>query len=64
MAHSCFQSCDQLDIPTESLSGNVGLNSGDILLTTELFERANQIVACPITGVAHWRPSACGDANW
>ena len=55
---------DQPDIPTESPSGNVGIDSGAFLLTTELFERANQIVACPITGAAHWRPSACADANW
>ena len=48
----------------ESPSGNVGLNSGAFLLATELFEHANQIVACPITGAAHWRPSACADANW
>ena len=42
-----------------------GLDSGAFLLTTtELFERANQTVACPITGAAHWRPSACEDANW
>ena len=34
---------------------------GSILLTTE---RANQIVACPITVAAHWRPSTCADANW
>ena len=34
------------------------------LLATELFERANQIVACPITRAAHWRTSACADANW
>ena len=48
----------------ESLSGNVGLDSGAFLLTTELFECANQIAACPITGAAHWCPTACGDANW
>ena len=47
----------------ESPSGNVGLDSGAFLLTTELFERANQIVACPITGAAHRRTSACADAN-
>ena len=43
----------------ESPCGN-GLDSGAFLLMTELFERANQIVACPITGVA----PACVDANW
>ena len=48
----------------ESLSGNVGLDLGAFLLTTELFERAKQIVACPITRAAHWRTSACMDANW
>ena len=48
----------------ESPSGNVGLNSGAFLLATELFEHANQIVACPITGAVHWRPTACADANW
>ena len=47
----------------ESPSGNVGLDSGAFLLTTELFERANQIVACPITGVAHRRTNVCADAN-
>ena len=46
---------DQPDIPTESPSGNVGLDSGAVLLTMELFECANQIVVCPIT---------CADANW
>ena len=51
-------------LPTENPSGNVGLDSGAFLLTMELFECANHIVACPITGAAHWRPSACGDANW
>ena len=38
----------------ENPTGNVGLNCGAFLLTTELFECANQIVACPIrqpTGV-------------
>ena len=30
----------------------------------ELFERANQIVACPIARSAHWHPTACADANW
>ena len=47
-----------------SPSGNVGLDSGAFLLRTELFECANQIVACLITGVAHWHPDACADANW
>ena len=48
----------------ESLSGNVGLDSGAFLLTTELFQCANQIAACPIN---YWggplAPSTCGDAN-
>ena len=48
----------------ENPSGNVGLDSGAFLLTTELFGRANQIVVCPIIRAAHWRPSACADANW
>ena len=58
------QSRDHPDIHTESPSGNVGLDSGGFLITTELFERANQIVACPITGTAHWHTSAYADANW
>ena len=37
----------------ESPSGNVGLDSWAFPLAAELFERANQIVAYPITGVAH-----------
>ena len=37
----------------ENSSGNVRQHSGAFLLTTELFEHANQIVACPITLVAH-----------
>ena len=40
------------------------LDSRAFVFTTELFERANQIVACPITGVTHWCTSACVDANW
>ena len=47
-----------------SPSGNIGLDSGAFPLTTELFERANQIVACQITGAAHWQTSTCVDANW
>ena len=47
----------------ESPSGNVGLDLIAYLLTTELFEHANPIVACPITRAAHWRTSACMDAN-
>ena len=47
----------------ESLSGNVGFDSAAFLLTTELFEHANQIVACLITGAAYWHSSACVDAN-
>ena len=39
--------------PTENPSGNFGLDSGAFLLTTELFERTNQIVAFPITRAAH-----------
>ena len=27
-------------------------------------ERANQVIACPITLAALWRPSVCADANW
>ena len=38
----------QLDIPVESQSDNVGLDSEAFPLTTELFECANQIVACPM----------------
>ena len=33
----------------ENPSGNARLDSWAFLLTTELFERVNQIVACPIT---------------
>ena len=58
------QYCDQPDVPTESSSGNIGLDSGAFLLTTKLFERTNQIVACPVTWVANWHPSTCADANW
>ena len=49
-------------LPPPSLvtSRNVRQDSGAFLLTTELFERANQIVACPITRAAHWHTSACG----
>ena len=50
--------------PTENPSGNIARLSGAFLLTTELFERTNQIVAFPITGAAQWRPNACADANW
>ena len=42
---------DQPEKPTKNLSGNIKQHSGAFLLT-ELFERANQIVACPITPVA------------
>ena len=35
----------------ENPSGNVGLDSGAFLLTTELFERTNQIAAFPIEGL-------------
>ena len=48
----------------ENPSCNVRLDFGAFLISTELFEHANQIVACPITQAAHWRPSTCGDANW
>ena len=58
------KSRDQPETPTENPSGNVRQHSGAFLLTAELFERANQIVACPITRAAHWRTSACEDANW
>ena len=37
----------------------VKLDFWAFLFSTELFERANQIVACPILV-----PSACADANW
>ena len=37
----------------ESPSGNVRLDFGAFLISTELFGRANQIVACPITRAAH-----------
>ena len=52
------------NLPTENPSGNVRQDSGAFLLTTELFERVNQIVARPITRAAHWRTSTCADANW
>ena len=42
---------DQPEKPTENPSGKVRLNSGAFLLTMELFEHANQIVACLITPV-------------
>ena len=58
------QSHDQPEKPTENPSGNVRQDSGAFLLTTELFECANQIVACPITWAAHLLTSACVDANW
>ena len=48
----------------ENPSGNVRQDSGAFLLTTELFESANQIVACPIPLATHWRTIACVDANW
>ena len=48
----------------ENPSGKIRLDSWAFLLTIELFECANQIAACPITPAAHWRTSACGDANW
>ena len=35
-----------------------------LVISTELFERSNQVVACPITLAAHMRPSACVGANW
>ena len=41
---------DQRDIPTENPSGNVG--AGAFVLSTELFECANQIVTCPI--ITRW----------
>ena len=57
---------DQLEKPTENPSGNVRLDFGAFLISMELFECANQIVACPITLVAHWCPSpiAYAYANW
>ena len=50
----------------ENPSGNVRLDSGAFLILTELFERANQIVAYVqllgrLTGALY---SACADANW
>ena len=45
----------------ESPSGNVGLDSGAFLLVTESLERTNQIVACPITRVAHRRTSEASE---
>ena len=47
--------------PTENPSGKIRLDSWAFLLTMELFERANQIVACPITPAAHQCPSTCVD---
>ena len=52
---------DQPEKPMENLSGNVRQHSGAFLLITELFERANQIVACPIT---RGPTIAYVDANW
>ena len=37
----------------ENPSGNVRLDFEAFLLMTQLFERANQIVVCLITGAAH-----------
>lgn len=48
----------------ESLSSNVELDSGAFPISVQLFEHANQIVACLITRVAHWRIVACVDADW
>ena len=56
-----MQSCDQPEEPMENPSGNMRQDSWAFLLTTDLFERANQ---CPITRVDHWCTSACADANW
>ena len=39
----------QPEKPSENPFGNVRQDSGAFLLTTELFEHANQIVVCPIT---------------
>ena len=45
----------------ESLSANIGLDSGAFLLTTMI---VISTCPCPFTRTAHWRPSACVDANW
>ena len=50
VSHSLVTSRKQ---PTENPSGNVGLDSGAFLLTTELFERTNQIVAFAINRAAY-----------
>ena len=39
--------------PEKPTSGNVRLDSGAFLTSMELFEPANQIVACPIIRAAH-----------
>ena len=48
----------------ESPSGKIRLDSWAFLISTELFECSNQVVACPITPAAHQCPSACVGANW
>ena len=48
----------------ENLSSNVELGSGAFPISVQLFEHANQIVACLITRVAHWHNVACVHADW
>ena len=40
---------DQPEVPMENPSGKVRLDSWPFLISRELFERASQVVACPIT---------------
>ena len=42
----------------------LGLILGLFYLRRSYLTVSNQIAACPITGVANWHPSACGDATW
>ena len=42
----------------------LGLILGLLYLRRSYLDMPNQIAVCPIPGVAHWYPSACGDANW
>ena len=44
----------------ENPSGNARLDFGAFLIVTELFERANQIVACPIS----WAPTGALALVW
>ena len=52
MTHTCMVYMEP-EKPTENPSGKVRLDSWAFLISTELFEPANQIVACPITPAAH-----------